>query len=131
LLVRVSPVAAVPGRADFEAWPWQGFGLPAKTPNAVIVKLHDTYVAAIADPVVRQKVSDAGAELLQSSPQAMADHTKSLKPPLKSPPTLVPLRMPPKLPIVPARRSCEPPGPDAPYFACASRKSSASLSRFW
>jgi hypothetical protein len=30
--------------------------------------------------------------------------TKSLKPPLKSPPTLVPLRMPPKLPIVPANR---------------------------
>jgi tripartite-type tricarboxylate transporter receptor subunit TctC len=64
----VPPVAAVPGLAGFEAWPWQGFVLPAKTPNAVIVKLHDTYVAAIADAVLRQKVSDAGAELLQSSP---------------------------------------------------------------
>jgi tripartite-type tricarboxylate transporter receptor subunit TctC len=75
-LPSVPPVAAGPGLAGFEAWPWQGFVLPAKTPNAVIVKLHDTYVAAIADPVVRQKVSDAGAELLQSSPQEMADQMR-------------------------------------------------------
>jgi tripartite-type tricarboxylate transporter receptor subunit TctC len=44
--------------------------------DAVIVKLHDTYVAAVADPVVRQKVIDAGAELLQSSPQEMADYMR-------------------------------------------------------
>jgi len=50
--------------------------LPAKTPDAIIVKLHDTYVAAVADPVVRQKVIDAGAELLQSSPQGMAEHMR-------------------------------------------------------
>src|SRR5262249_17930937 len=69
----VPPVAAVPGLAGFEAWPWQGFVVPAKTPDAVIVKLRDAYIAAVADPVVRQKVIDAGAELLQSSPQEMAD----------------------------------------------------------
>ena len=39
-------------------------------------KLHDTYGAAVADPVVRQKVIDAGAELLQSSPQEMADYMR-------------------------------------------------------
>jgi tripartite-type tricarboxylate transporter receptor subunit TctC len=50
--------------------------LPAKTPEAVVAKLRDTYVAAVADPIVRQKVSDAGAELLQSSPQEMADHMR-------------------------------------------------------
>ena len=72
----VPPVAAVPGLAGFEAWPWQGFVVPAKTPEAVIGKLRDTYVAAVADPVVRQKLIDAGAELLQSSPQEMADHMR-------------------------------------------------------
>ena len=72
----VPPVAAVPGLAGFEAWPWQGFVVPAKTPDAVIGKLRDTYVAAVADPVVRQKLIDAGAELLQSSPQEMADHMR-------------------------------------------------------
>ena len=44
--------------------------------DAVIGKLRDTYVAAVADPVVRQKLIDAGAELLQSSPQEMADHMR-------------------------------------------------------
>jgi DNA-binding MarR family transcriptional regulator len=72
----VPPVAAVPGLGGFEAWPWQGFVLRAKTPEAVIAKLRDIYVAAVADPVVRQKVSDAGAELLQSSPQEMADRMR-------------------------------------------------------
>ena len=48
--------------------------VPAKTPDAVIGKLHDTYIAAAADPVVRQKLIDAGTEPLQSSPQEMADY---------------------------------------------------------
>src|SRR6266446_7653166 len=39
-------------------------------------KLRETYVAAVADPVVRQKLIDAGAELLQSSPQEMGDHMR-------------------------------------------------------
>jgi tripartite-type tricarboxylate transporter receptor subunit TctC len=72
----VAEVVDVPGLAGFEAWPWQGFVLPAKTPDAIIVKLRDTYVAAVADPVVRQKEIDAGAELLQSSPQGMVEHMR-------------------------------------------------------
>jgi tripartite-type tricarboxylate transporter receptor subunit TctC len=72
----VPPVASAPGLAGFEAWPWQGFVVPAKTPDAVVAKLHDTYIAAAADPVVRQKLTDAGLEVLQSSPQEMADHMR-------------------------------------------------------
>jgi tripartite-type tricarboxylate transporter receptor subunit TctC len=72
----VAPVADVPGLAGFEAWPWQGFVVPAKTPDAVIGKLHDTYIAAAADPVVRQKLIDAGTEVLQSSPQEMLDYMR-------------------------------------------------------
>jgi tripartite-type tricarboxylate transporter receptor subunit TctC len=70
----VPPVADAPGLAGFEAWPWQGFAVPARTPDAVIGKLHDTYIAAAADPIVRQKLVDAGTEVLQSSPQEMADY---------------------------------------------------------
>ena len=40
----------------------------------MIAKLHDTYVAATADPVVRQKLIDAGTEPLQSSPAEMAEY---------------------------------------------------------
>lgn len=72
----VPPVADAPGLAGFEAWPWQGFVVPAKTPEPIIGKLHDIYVAAAADPVVRQKLVDAGTELLQSSPQEMTDYMR-------------------------------------------------------
>ncbi len=72
----VPPVAATPGLAGFEAWPWQGFVAPTKTPAEIIAKLHDTYVAAVNDPVVRQKLIDAGLEPLQSSPQEFADYRR-------------------------------------------------------
>jgi tripartite-type tricarboxylate transporter receptor subunit TctC len=72
----VPPVATTPGLAGFEAWPWQGFVAPAKTPAEIIAKLHDTYVAAVNDPVVRQKLIDAGAEPLQSTPQEFADYRR-------------------------------------------------------
>jgi tripartite-type tricarboxylate transporter receptor subunit TctC len=72
----VPPVATTPGLAGFEAWPWQGFVAPAKTPVEIIAKLHDTYVAAVNDPVVRQKLIDAGAEPLQSTPQEFADYRR-------------------------------------------------------
>jgi tripartite-type tricarboxylate transporter receptor subunit TctC len=72
----VPPVAATPGLVGFEAWPWQGFVAPAKTPAEIIAKLHDTYVAAVNDPVVRQKLIDAGLEPLQSTPQEFADYRR-------------------------------------------------------
>src|SRR5262249_697472 len=72
----VPPVAAVPRLAGFEAWPWQGFVVPARTPDAVVVKGRENYGAAGADPVVRQEVTDGGGELWESSPQEMADHMR-------------------------------------------------------
>jgi tripartite-type tricarboxylate transporter receptor subunit TctC len=72
----VPAIADTPGLAGFEAWPWQGFALPAKAPAPVIERLHSTYIAAIADPVVRQKLIEAGAEPLQSSSQEMADYMR-------------------------------------------------------
>ena len=72
----VPPVAATDGLADFEAWAWQGLVAPANTPAIVIGRLHDSYVAAINDPVVRQKLVDAGTEPLQSSPGEMADYRR-------------------------------------------------------
>src|SRR5438270_636958 len=72
----VPPVAATPGLAGFEAWPWQGIVAPAKTPPEVITKLRDTYIAAVNDAVVRQKLIEAGLEPLQSSPQEFADYRR-------------------------------------------------------
>jgi tripartite-type tricarboxylate transporter receptor subunit TctC len=72
----VPPVAATAGLAGFEAWPWQGLVAPAKTPPEIIAKLRETYVAAVADPVVRQKLVDAGTEVLQSTPQEFSEYRR-------------------------------------------------------
>lgn len=71
----VPPVANdVPG---FEAWAWQGFVLPAKTPAPFVTKLHDTYVKAVNNTEIKQKLIGAGIDPLQSSPQEMAAYMTS------------------------------------------------------
>jgi tripartite-type tricarboxylate transporter receptor subunit TctC len=72
----VPPVAATEGLAHFEMMPWQGLVAPASTPSAIIDVLRNAHAAAIADPAVRQKLNDAGAEPLQSSPQEFAEHRR-------------------------------------------------------
>ena len=72
----VPPIAAMPGLAGFEAWPWQGIVAPAKTPPEIIAKLRETYVAAVSDPVVRQKLIEAGTEPMQSTPQEFSDYRR-------------------------------------------------------
>ena len=59
--------ASKPGRGRASSRP------PRRRPT-IIAKLHDTYIAAVADPVVRQKLIDAGTEILQSTPQEFADY---------------------------------------------------------
>jgi tripartite-type tricarboxylate transporter receptor subunit TctC len=71
----VPPVAKdVPG---YEAWAWQGFVLPAKTPADIVGKLHDAYIKAVSDGEIKQKLIGAGIDPLQSTPQEMAAYMKS------------------------------------------------------
>jgi len=71
----VPPVSKdVPG---YEAWAWQGFVLPAKTPADIVTKFHDAYVKAVTDPEIKQKLIGAGIDPLQSSPADMAAYMKS------------------------------------------------------
>jgi tripartite-type tricarboxylate transporter receptor subunit TctC len=65
----VPPVARTAGLENFESEPWQGFVAPAKTPSAVIARLREVHSAAIADPVVRRKLAEVGAEPLESTPE--------------------------------------------------------------
>ena len=71
----VPPIAKdVPG---YEAWAWQGFVLPAKTPADIVTKLHDAYVKAVTNPEIKQKLIGAGIDPLQSTPAEMAAYMKS------------------------------------------------------
>ena len=63
--------------AGFEAWPWQGIVAPAKATPEIIAKLRDTYIAAVNDPIVRQKLIEAGLEPLQSTPEELGAYISS------------------------------------------------------
>jgi tripartite-type tricarboxylate transporter receptor subunit TctC len=66
----VPPVAAdYPG---FEAWAWQGLVTPAGTAPEIIAKLNEAYRRVVSDPDIRQKLTGAGIDVLQSSPSEMA-----------------------------------------------------------
>ncbi|MBJ6125319.1 Bug family tripartite tricarboxylate transporter substrate binding protein [Microvirga splendida] len=66
----VPPVAAdFPG---FEAWAWQGFVGPAGLSPEIVSKLNDTYRRVVARQDIRDKLTGAGIDVLQSSPAEMA-----------------------------------------------------------
>jgi tripartite-type tricarboxylate transporter receptor subunit TctC len=74
-LPNVPPVAAdFPG---FEAWAWQGIVAPAGTPREIIEKLNEAYRRAVGLPEIREKLTGAGIEVLQSTPEEMAAYMRS------------------------------------------------------
>jgi tripartite-type tricarboxylate transporter receptor subunit TctC len=66
----IPPVAT--DYAGFEAWAWQGFVAPARTPPEIISKLNETYRSVIGRADIRDKLIGAGIDVLQSSPSEMA-----------------------------------------------------------
>ena len=63
------PTMAEAGLADFEVSSWNGLFAPAKTPPAIIVRLHEAAVKALALPDVREKFAAQGAEAVANSPE--------------------------------------------------------------
>jgi tripartite-type tricarboxylate transporter receptor subunit TctC len=55
------PTLAEQGFADTSADNWYGLLVPAKTPPAIVAKLHDAVVAALDAPDVREKLVASGA----------------------------------------------------------------------
>jgi len=71
----VPPVAAdFPG---FEAWAWQGIVAPAGTPREIIAKLNDAYRRAVSQQDIRDKLTAAGIDVLQSTPEEMAAYMRA------------------------------------------------------
>jgi tripartite-type tricarboxylate transporter receptor subunit TctC len=68
------PTLAASGYPGFEAWAWQGFVAPADTGGDIIAKLRESYVAAVQDAEIRKKLTDAGIDVLQSTPQEFTTH---------------------------------------------------------
>ena len=63
--------SGVPG---YEAGSWYGILAPAGTPQAIVAKLHEAIVRALAQPEVRERLVSEGAEVIGSTPEAFAAH---------------------------------------------------------
>jgi len=62
------PTLAEAGFPDTQADNWYGLLAPARTPPAVLARLHEATVAAINDPAVHQKLVQSGAVPAPTSP---------------------------------------------------------------
>ena len=63
------PTMAEAGLSDFEVSSWNGLFAHAKTPPAIIARLHEASIKALALPEVREKFAAQGAEAVASSPE--------------------------------------------------------------
>jgi tripartite-type tricarboxylate transporter receptor subunit TctC len=71
------PTLAEQGFPDTDAGNWYGLLAPARTPPAIIARLHDAVTAALNDPEVRQKLIQSGAEPKPSTPEEFSQFLQS------------------------------------------------------
>jgi len=71
------PSIAEAGVKDFEAVAWFGLLAPAGTPRDIVDRLNAETVKVIAIPAVRQRLLDAGSEIVGSSPEAADRHLQA------------------------------------------------------
>jgi tripartite-type tricarboxylate transporter receptor subunit TctC len=62
------PTLAESGLKDIQADAWMGFIVPAKTPDAVVKKLHDELVQILADPEVRETLKLQYMDVVADTP---------------------------------------------------------------
>ncbi len=63
--------AALPG---YESREWQGIVVPAATPGAIVSRLHQELVKALAAPELKERFASVGAYAVGSTPEEFAAH---------------------------------------------------------
>jgi tripartite-type tricarboxylate transporter receptor subunit TctC len=71
------PTAAESGLPKFETSSWHGILVPARTPRAIVTRLHDEFVKVLNLPDVRDRLTAQGLNVVASTPQAFAAYLKS------------------------------------------------------
>jgi tripartite-type tricarboxylate transporter receptor subunit TctC len=71
------PTIGESGYPGFEAWAWQGFVAPAKTPSPIIMKLNAEFAKVMSDPAIKQRLSESGFEPQTSTPEEFSAYMKS------------------------------------------------------
>ena len=79
---RSSTLPSVPTMAEamgkpFVSTAWQGIVAPAGTPQAIVDRLNKVLISVLAEPVIRQKLSDQGVDALGSTPAQYAEFIKN------------------------------------------------------
>jgi tripartite-type tricarboxylate transporter receptor subunit TctC len=65
------PTAIEGGVKGYDVASWNALAAPAKTPQAILDKLHDAVEKALADPAVKKRFGELGVEPRPSSPQEL------------------------------------------------------------
>jgi len=68
------PTVAESGVPGYEVTSWNGIGVPAKTPRAVIARLEKEINIALANPNLKQRFHEMGMETFPISPEAFRKH---------------------------------------------------------
>ena len=70
------PTIAEAGVPGYDTSSWFAFFVPARTPPAIIRKIHTDAVAALNEPPIRSKLDALGVIVAGSTPEALATHLK-------------------------------------------------------
>jgi len=71
------PTIAETGVAGYEAGSWYGLSAPANTPPAIIARLHTETLKVVALPDVKERLFNAGFEIVTSTPEQFAAFTRT------------------------------------------------------
>jgi tripartite-type tricarboxylate transporter receptor subunit TctC len=71
ILPDVPTVAEATGLADYEVDSWYAMFAPAKVPDEVVAVMNKAIAAAVAQPEVRAKLLEQGAEATGSTPERL------------------------------------------------------------
>ena len=71
------PTIASQGLPGYDAATWQGMFAPARTPPAVISRINQEMVRMLTQPDVKERLFNAGSEVVASSPEELAAKLKS------------------------------------------------------
>lgn len=71
------PTIAETLQPDFEVYSWQGVMAPAKTPEAIIVRLQKEFSTALQDPSVRERLTAQTAEPIGSTTAEYIQYLKT------------------------------------------------------
>jgi tripartite-type tricarboxylate transporter receptor subunit TctC len=71
------PTVIEEGVPGFDVSSWYAFFVPARTPPAIVRKLHADTVAILAEPAVKAKLEQLGVAVIGSTPEELARHLKA------------------------------------------------------